>query len=89
MKYTTGLCMAGGLATAGVLLTDKRVKQSSNPKRSKTLRNTVVGAAILPLLLFLENWAQVDKKPFAKKWYFAALTVGALLGAITAKINQK
>ena len=89
IKYTTGLCMAGGLAASGVLLTDKQVKQSSNPQRSKILRNAVAGAVILPLLLFVENWAQINKKPFAKKWYFLALAGGALLGALTAKINQK
>ena len=51
-KYTTGLCMVGGLATAGRLLTDKQIKQSSNPERSTILRNSVLGAIVLPLFLF-------------------------------------
>lgn len=88
-KYTTGLCMAGGLATTGVLLTEKPIKQSLNPERNKILRNSILGAIVLPLLLFVENWAQIDKKPFAKKWYSLAFAGGALLGALSTKLTKK
>ena len=89
LKYTTGLCAIGGLGMTGKILTDKYTVEPSNPHKNKIIRNSVLGAVILPLLLLVENWAQVDKKPIAKKWYPISIVSGALIGGISAKINQK
>ena len=82
-KYVTGLAAIGGICTGGLLLGKKYFGEEN-----QSIFNTFLFAVLAPFLLLIDQWAEKDKKPIAKKWYFASVLLGGTIGYIMSKINR-
>lgn len=83
-KFSVGMAAIGGLfALSQFACKEKDDKQ-------KLAINTLTGAVITPLMILVNNWANIKKeKTFAKKWYLLAALFGGATAFVVHKLNSK
>ena len=83
-KFVTGMAAIGGALCGAIILRDKYVSTEH-----KTIFNTAISAAIAPLMLFVNEWAEKSRKPIEKKWYVLSIIAGGAIGYIMSKILKQ